>query len=1556
MRKTLRIFISSPGDVQEERLRAHLVVQKLARDYQRFFKIEPYLWEYEPMLASGHFQDAIEPPSQSDIVVLVVYSRLGTPLPERTAARAYRGIDGRVPVTGTEWEFEEALEANRSRGAPDLVAYRKLGDPQTSLADPGKRAEQERQWDNLESFWRRHFEGGGVFLAGSSKFRTLEEFDAKLEADLVRIIEAKVAAGLKDVSAGEEATWLHGSPFQGLAAYDFHDAPVFFGRDAQIRQASTRLQAAAEAGTAFLLILGASGSGKSSLARAGLLPALFAAKAVPGVGLWRRAALRPAEGGEDPVLSLAKALVAGDPADGEGLPELVGTGMGAAALAAHLAAAPDDPSFPFRQALARIADGARTRMGLLPHEEARLVLLVDQAEELFTRDIDPGRRALFVRILAGLARSGVVWIVTTMRNDLWHRAAEIPDLVTLVEAGARLDLPAPGGAEIIEIVRRPAAAAGIVFEKDGESGVALDAVLARAASEEPGALPLLSVMLQSLYARDVVEAGGRALTVASYRELGELKGAIARRADHVMSELRARDPEAGASLPRVLRALVTASGEGTTTSRPAPLDTFPAGGPERRLVEALLAPENRLLVASERDGTAEIRLAHEALLENWPSARERIATDRRDLQTRARLETLQRRWAEAASPSEKKKALLASLNLAEGSDLVRRWGIPRGEGLGAYVAQSEAAERWRRGRVAVAACALMLIFAGIAALASLQWRRAEEQSVLARAAEETERQAREGADRARNEAVRERDRADAEKARALAALRDAKRSQARTLATEAELAADRSEVGRALALALGAAEAEDGALEPGERSAAHPALLRALAPNRQALHVQRPRNEQVAFLPSDFYGRDGLIYAESGLGVMTVDLPTGRVSKLMALPGDLLPNRVIAVPSAGLVVVTGIRTLLFVDAVSGALRWSFTYSDHSFVSDVDVDAETGTVAVAYGTGIGLIDLAAPAEPQLVDVPSATPTVRVGQVRFVPGSRKLLVAYGLAILEYDRDTKTFTRMDPELVADAFGRENSEELQRSGLRPLIEIVPDPAQKRFVLHNGREAIAATGEGRQLSYERGEGELFYGVSRFGRGPVGGRSLLLVRGRKGDTGIDITLSGLFGDPKGMRFEQFRVSAADLGNADIDTCQVSSEMRYVSCSYHDKSTRGFFVWHLMAGTHRASRLFYVGGQQFVSGATFDSSEGARFIASTDGQVLLYPGPKNVTSGLDWNGTWWFGEADGRLVPAASAEGRLQLLSIDGPDTVRTVLPPVEATILSVREKPDRVLLAGRDGLSMRQVSTGRVLWTVPGLPDLRLADMSSDGATVYVLAGGHAYAFDGGSGRILSSHPVGMKADAPVALDPDARQLAFVGHQGPTFLDLGSGASHALGTPPKFVVKIALAPAAGLVALALEDGSVLGVKPGGGVRWTIGSPADKTFKGLEGAGLRPRGYPLHIAVSRGGRLSVVRFDIASVDLHDVATGQLLIRLAGPGLTEAPAGVLFDAAERTTVLWRENAFMPGRPTKITVHALPFGREDAIAAARAALAALAPMLPDGSRPPAAGPAGNPAGRRS
>ena len=1540
MRKTLRIFISSPGDVPEERLRAHLVVQKLARDYQRFFKIEPYLWEYEPMLASGHFQDAIEPPSKSDIVVLVVYSRLGTALPQRTAAREYRGIDGRSPVTGTEWEFEDALEAHQTRGAPDLLAYRKLGDPQTSLADVEKRVEQERQWQALETFWARHFEGAGVFLAGSAKFQSLEEFDSKLEGDLVRLIEARIAQGLRgDPDEAGDATWLHGSPFPGLAAYDFRDAPIFFGRDAQIRAASTRLQAAAAGGTAFLLVLGASGSGKSSLARAGILPALFAAKAVPKVGLWRRTVLRPAEGGEDPVLGLARALAAGKPQDGEGLPELLVGGMRPEELAAHLRASSDDPSFPFRQALALIAAEGRAKRGLLPHEEARLVILVDQIEELFTRDIDLGQRALFVRILAGLARSGVVWIVATVRNDLWHRAAEIPQLVALVEQGARLDLPAPDGAEIIEIVRRPAAAAGIAFEKDPESGTGLDAVISRAAAEEPGALPLMSVLLQSLFTRDILEGGGHSLTFAGYRALGELKGAIARRAEQALAGLATRDSAAAAALPQVLRALVTASEDGTPTSRPARLDAFPDGGPEARLVAALLAPDVRLLVASERDGMGEIRLAHEALIDNWPTARAQVAADRRDLETRARLETLQRRWSGAATPAERKRALLTSLNLAEGTDLVGRWGKAAGDGLSGYVSQSETADRWHRRAVMLAAACLVLVFAGIAGVASLQWRRADQQTQIARAAEETERDARASADKARNDALRERDRADAERAKALAALRDAKRNAARSLAAQANLAADRSEIHRSLTIAAQAGEIERDVLDPGEPSASQPALLKALAGNREAFHLDRQKGGGHT-LPHDFFGDDKLVYADMQAGIMLADLPTRSVVRLATLPVETLPLFVRSVPALGLVVVTSVKNVFIVEVESRRVRARIPFDERIGALEVN---EAGRVAViGTGSGISFIPLDAPVKQEIVQIPNPKRDFFVGQIRSRPGARKVLVSYGVQIYEFDRDTGTFgAPLKTELVAESagFNRDLSEQVAAQALMVLVEMRPDADRNRMIAWSQLSLTSIRADGTRYDFDRETPDTVLGVGF--TGPDDSGDVMSIIGRRGESGIDIRLSYISEDKKALLFETFRVSAADLNSEQLQSCKLTRRNAFLACTYNGKNSQGIYVWRVLGGNHRGARL---------SSAIGPSSSGAilagptpRLLAADRSGLSILPGGTRLPN-VAWNETWRLGQADGAYV-AAAAPDRVQVFRQDGAG-LSTALAALDGQAVRLRGDVDRALVSGTDRLTLYDLTSGKPLWAIPGLPGLRAAELSADGSEVVALAGDQAYVFDGRTGRIVTSVPFAAKPGSAVGIDPQRRKIVAVTEAGVVLFDIASGSRTLLapdvikGAP---VVQIASDLSAGRIVLGLGDGRVTAVEPGGALVWTLTPPADETFEVASLPGHEPRGTIILLAISPGGRLAIVRQDMPTVDLHEVSSGQFLTQLSAPWMQGIAATVAFDREDRVATAWALHAILRTKPTAVAFHALPLSREDALAAVHAALASAVPVAPDGSARP-------------
>jgi hypothetical protein len=250
-----------------------------------------------------------------------------------------------------------------------------------------------------------------------------------------------------------------------------------------------------------------------------------------------------------------------------GVPELLSAKQDSAALARHLRASVDDPAFSIVGALDQIERAARAKGDLLAIETARLAIVVDQLEELFTTgEVTAEDRVAFVRCLDGLARSGRIFVIATMRSDYWHRATETPALMEMAAGHGRLDLLAPTQDEIIEMIRQPAEAAGLGFERDPVRDIKLDATLAAEAASEPGALPLLSFLLDELYKNDV-EAGARTtLTYASAKELGGLKNAIANRAEATFIALPA---PARAAFPSVLRALVTMRGTEPTT-RPVP--------------------------------------------------------------------------------------------------------------------------------------------------------------------------------------------------------------------------------------------------------------------------------------------------------------------------------------------------------------------------------------------------------------------------------------------------------------------------------------------------------------------------------------------------------------------------------------------------------------------------------------------------------------------------------------------------------------------------------------------------------------------------------------------------------------------------------------------------------------------------------------------------------------------------------------------------------------------------------------------------------------------------
>jgi hypothetical protein len=725
MATRLRVFISSPGDVRAAREVAARTVEKIARDYLRFFEIEPYMWETEALVASGHFQDAIEPPSRFDIVALILWSRLGTLLPEKTAVRSYAGIDGRAPVTGTEWEYEDALRAARERGVPDLLVYRSRKPAHVDSWDAERRQQELEQLAALDRFWSRHFADRGTFIGAYHEFVDDEELAAAFEAHLRQLVDHRIAA-LTPAAAGEGARtriWPR-SPFRGLETFEYEHAPIFFGREEAVGKALGQLIDNAEAGAAFLLVLGASGSGKSSLVRAGVAPRLALPRRVVGRSFTRRVLFRPSErrNGEDLFDALARAL-ATKTAEGVGLPEVGNVQP----LAGVLRGAPEHAHALIAHALDGVTNEARTHGKMLRHEEAALLLVVDQLEELFTdHNITASERQRFIVLIRALAHCGRVWIVATMRADLWHRASETPELVVLASGLGRFDLLPPGPAELSQMIRMPSQAAGLTFEKNPVDGMPLNDRIAEEAAGASGVLPLLSYLLEQLYHADAVEAGGAVLTFASYWKLGRLKGSIAARAESILA---GQTEEVRAALRSVLFALVQVNtdpgGATTVTARRAPLNIFPENGPARRLIDAFLAPTARLLVADQDgDGPPTVRVAHEALLSEWSRAREYMADDASLLAIRRRTEERYLRWQEIG-PGRKQRwwavldpeqGVLTGIDLGDARRLSEEYGGELPVGLIEYVERSTRQDRRRRHSIVFGVSAIALSLAALAAV------------------------------------------------------------------------------------------------------------------------------------------------------------------------------------------------------------------------------------------------------------------------------------------------------------------------------------------------------------------------------------------------------------------------------------------------------------------------------------------------------------------------------------------------------------------------------------------------------------------------------------------------------------------------------------------------------------------------------------------------------------------------------------------------------------------------------------------------------------------------
>jgi WD40 repeat protein len=694
----LRIFISSPGDVAEERVLANNLVRRLADEYADRLWIEPVFWEHEPLLATDTFQKQIPPPHDCEVVVCMLWSRLGTRLPADITRP-----DGTRYASGTEYEFEDAAEGFRRSGRPELLVYRKTATPLADLNDKPALLRRLDQKESLDVFFEKWFinREDGTLKAAFHGFAATSDFERLLDEHLRKLINRRLPTG-DSVAARFKPSWTTGSPFRGLDFFDFEHAPIFCGRTKAIGDLLNALRANALAGRAFVLVIGVSGGGKSSLVRAGVLPVLVQPGVIEGVGLWRRAVLKPSDRGGDLLQALAGAVLA--PA---ALPELGSDGTTIEQLTDLLRQSPA-AAFPLIKGGLSQAASALARGQSLPQQpEARLVVVVDQLEELFTLpDVTPADRQGFVAALSALARSGKVWVIATLRGDFYHRAFTLPELVALQEGMGLYALPSPGGAEIGQMIRQPARAAGLAFEEDPESKVSLDEVLCESASVSPESLPLLEFALEELYQRQT-DAG--LLTYAAYRELGGVEGALTQRAEAVFAALH---QDVQAALPRVMRGLVrVGDGEGVARQQAA-LEAVAPTPQAKAFVEAFV--QARLFAADRTEqGQAVVRVTHEALLRTWPRLQQWLDEDREMLLVSARVSAATARWQADGQGTD--FLLGEGKPLAEAESLAATLGPELPSAERALIAASQKKRRTRAlmKRIAVAALVFLSGVVGV---------------------------------------------------------------------------------------------------------------------------------------------------------------------------------------------------------------------------------------------------------------------------------------------------------------------------------------------------------------------------------------------------------------------------------------------------------------------------------------------------------------------------------------------------------------------------------------------------------------------------------------------------------------------------------------------------------------------------------------------------------------------------------------------------------------------------------------------------------------------------
>ncbi|WP_413167794.1 WD40 repeat domain-containing protein [Capilliphycus salinus ALCB114379] len=476
-------------------------------------------------------------------------------------------------------------------------------------------------------------------------------------------------------------------PYRGLFHFGPNDAEFFFGREVFIQELFTTTQT-----RNFIPVLGASGSGKSSLVMAGLVPKL------QKEGYWKFTHFRPSS---DPFHALAESLVPLYEPDKNATEQM----RQARQLAEYFV----EGSLPLQDVLSQIERN---------YPNHRILLIADQFEELYTLCAEQKTRYRFLDILLtsfqfSSSQSQFPHVlVATMRADFLGNALSYRRFADVLQ-NADLKLGPMNREELSQVIVKPADKLGVTFEA-GLMERILDDV-----EDEPGNLPLLEFALTELWKR----RKGKQLTHAAYEEIGQVQGALARHADENYSKLSAAQKE---QVQRIFIQLVR-PGEGTEDTRRLATKVELADA-SWSLVKQLA--DARLVVTSRNAANQEtVEVVHEALIRNWSELRQWMDTDRSFRTWQERLRAAMYQWEQT---QRDEGGLLRGAALAEAEENLKQRREDLSSGEQEFIEASLALrdrllkkEEKRRKRLFLITSITSVVFVSLSIVAAYQWRQAE---------------------------------------------------------------------------------------------------------------------------------------------------------------------------------------------------------------------------------------------------------------------------------------------------------------------------------------------------------------------------------------------------------------------------------------------------------------------------------------------------------------------------------------------------------------------------------------------------------------------------------------------------------------------------------------------------------------------------------------------------------------------------------------------------------------------------------------------------------------